>query len=352
MICNYKGTLTIPKSKPDRIKQLAPEIKEHLINHLENPLPFAHTSKENYALVTDVGNHNIQMIYKTKNPELLLSLYVPILPIRHVVTGFNKNSYKFNIISPYVDSFFSPTYQEEKIQFNFSDCFITKQLGNGLAIIKTSQIPKNNIDALGKERLFQFIKQKKGKYEDLVFRGYIMNKPLFLAALFGNKEDILEELKNQNINSTHIAGSCESDILNALHACITNSDIHNNNDAIEVLFSDPRLFNIQKSRYYDESPIEQAYHIEYPGAQYFSLLKMSNDTKNKKALNTFITKDIHNAKNIAYDRVYLKPTFCTKSITALDLMIESGEFDQEDIDLMKKHGGKTSRELQGGCTIS
>src|SRR5207248_10542114 len=85
---------------------------------------------------------------------------------------------------------------------------------------------------------------------------------------------------------------------------------------------------------------------------FYSLLSYAQEVKNKKAFEALVTIDPYAAINPTPLKEYYR--VCA-SKTILDVMIESGSFDPENIACFKEHGGKTTQELkkkQEKCIIS
>jgi hypothetical protein len=314
MKSNYKGILTIPKSdtltvsKPYNIGSLIPDAKEYLIDHLDNPVTFGQTNKTNHELVKRQGRRNLRLAYEKNDPSFVLNHYVPILPVcRHK----DRYTYRFDIISPYDKTF-----------------YCSKNSDNELNELD------EKIRVLGEKRLQQIVDQKQMQYRDVYLGANgstpnIMNDPLCLVALFGSQKDIEKELQKEVV--AYWGGS--NTITYALHALIDNFDIKVDNNALEILFKDPRALYVGDSE-----------KVEDRGKMYFALLNWSRKANNRKAFEIFITEDIHDSKNLQWVNSYgchCKEDF-PPAKTALDIMLENNEKCEQ-----KYKDGITEKHIAG-----
>lgn len=305
---DYNNALIIPE--PDRIKNLAPETKEYLIDHLDNPITFGQTNKENHGLVKYQGLRNICLTFQKDDPSFVLSHYVPILLVDY---SDKRDSYRFSWC---IDSY---KFVMMPNGFYFKDDIII---------------------ALRNKRLNQALEQKKVRYgQDKVklwFDDGIHTDPLTIATLFGDDEDISNELTALYNNEHFWLYGDGGAIYRSLRTIIHHFDIHNNN-ALEMLLS------AQKQM--------QQFPADVNSSFSYCLLFAADKTKNKKAFSVLIAKDPFDAKSTIWadsrkqyniQGVLIKPG---EPRTTLDRMIEDGGFDPEYIALARQHGFKTKEEL-------
>jgi hypothetical protein len=313
MIVPYKGKpLTVPLTLyPMKFDKLPPETKEQVINHLDNPITFGQTNKQNHTLVKELGMHNVCLAYKKKDPNFFLSHYVPVLfldtsPLRRELYGI--------FISPY-------------------------------HIISKSESAQQLIDKkiveLGNKRLEQAYEQQKnyGGNSFGVFgfskHSCLIDSLIFLAVLFENNENMFQRKSWFKIGNNDITVQLRgnTNITRAIRACIQ----YRKNNALELLLSaiDTECHgdNIRK------------------GESFYELLLLADKTKNKEAFAFLAAKDPYNERNLIWKHLINENTsLCDPnpliSGTNLDHMIREGNFDQENIEIYIKHGGKTVQELK------
>jgi len=122
-----------------------------------------------------------------------------------------------------------------------------------------------------------------------------------------------------------------------------------NNDIFELLLRAEKKKHLKYFEYTSDVCTETAF--------FYALLSYAQEINNKSAFQSLVTIDPYNVVNSNR----LKTLYSNyNSKTLLDVMIESGNFDPENIAYFKEHGGKTTRELMVkkeeqsslGCIIS
>ncbi|HLW72775.1 MAG TPA: hypothetical protein VKR54_01885 [Candidatus Babeliales bacterium] len=336
MGCDYNNKEFAAKLiilKPDRIKNLAPETMEDLIDYLDNPIVFGQTDKENHGLVKHQGLRNICLAYEKKDPNFFLSHYVPVLCIDR---SRSRDRWKGFFISPY------------KILF---DAGLDRQ-GDGKKIV---ELEKKRVDYT----IEKWVEEQGLSSSHLDYTGWILEDDhLVRVALFGSDEDISKEL-NRKISTggpmpmflkpTFLKLHGNRSIIQAIQACIKYPNKTNN--ALSLLLS-----TINTEAYFDTllSAIDTEAHWDdiRKGESFYELLLLADKLKNKEAFALLVSNDPYNVKNLIWEKL---SEFAMRRCygdgekiagTNLDHMLREGNFDQENIATYIKHGGKTMKKIR------
>jgi hypothetical protein len=92
--------------------QLPTDIKYAVICQLHNPKMFGRTNKAHHAIVNEMINNNFMMALRTKDPEFLMTHYVPIILVD--LNADSHNQYRFSLIDPYDTKRYNQAYKEDQ----------------------------------------------------------------------------------------------------------------------------------------------------------------------------------------------------------------------------------------------
>ncbi|HLW72774.1 MAG TPA: hypothetical protein VKR54_01880 [Candidatus Babeliales bacterium] len=301
MGCDYNNKEFAAKLiilKPDRLKNLPSDITEDLIDYLDNPIVFGQTDKENHGLVKQQGWRNIRLAYQNKDPNFFLSHYVPVL---YVDRSRSRNRLNGLFISPY------------RILFD-------AQLDQQGYRKKIVELEKKRVDYAIEEQ------ERRLSCTYLSYAGWIfIHDCLVRVTLFGSDEDISKELSRKIYGNYHIAP--------AIQACIKYPNKTNN--ALALLSSAITV------EHFDDI---------WKGESFYELLLLADKLKNKDAFAFLAFNDPYKEKNLIWgqlvDDEWLLFDGDRITGTNLDHMLREGNFDQENIKIYIKHGGKTMQEIR------
>lgn len=318
-----------------------PELQEFIVNNLEDPLTFGKTNKTNHRFVKELGWRNLRTVYNNQNPHFLLHHYVPILLVDiggvhsgpcfendHPIEQLKERGRNYvAVVNPYERNFYAGH--------------------DGLYL-------DNKITQRGEKIIQLHIDQRKIQYPKQAVRycGYIANgQPLTTLVLCEDQKKAAQMIHND----AYFKGGYLDDNMDLLDPIFHNNLYWRYIMTLLTAMSYAGDTNLFELLLMAEKDNKTKYAIDNLGVckgtlTFYSLLSYAQNIGNKKAFQALVNIDPYGSVNSV--KVFRKNRMLK---TMLDVMIDSGKFDLENIAYFKKSGGRTAEELKkqdNKCVIS